>query len=107
MPLTGNFSFRRTLTGKVLLTVEEEVRRIAPWAPKGATRKRWRNASLWDLTHAEIRRLLEFRDGARPSANADAPAAPARPQREATLLDGPAWQYPIADESGLRRTNGH
>ncbi len=108
MPLTGKFSFRRSLTGNVILTVEEEVRRW-PWSRNGATRTRWRNASLWDLTHPEIRHLLEFRDGARPAANTSPFAAErARPPegRETALLDGVAWRYPASEGVG-RRANGH
>lgn len=110
MPLTGKFSFRRSLTGKVVLTVEEEVRSLWPWSPKGATRTRWRNASLWDLTHPEIRHLLELRDGTKPAATSAPQASEAvRPQRstETALLDGMSWRYASPDENGNRRANGH
>ncbi len=59
MALTGRFSFRRTLLGKVALVVEEEKPSIWPLA-KASTRKRWRDASLMDLTHHELRKILEL-----------------------------------------------
>jgi len=59
MALTGRFSFRRTLLGKVALVVEEEKPRIWPLA-QASTRKRWRDASLVDLTHHELRKILDL-----------------------------------------------
>jgi hypothetical protein len=108
MPLTGKFSFRRSLTGKVILTVEEEVKGIWPLARKGATRRRWRDASLWDLTNPEVRVLLELRDGAKPLAEVQ-PARRAAAPRETSrpLLDGMSWRYPPSDGSGISMANGH
>jgi hypothetical protein len=62
MALTGRFSFRRTLLGKVALVVEEE--KAGPWplSRGGRTRKYWRDASLIDLTHHELRKILEVKD---------------------------------------------
>ena len=60
MALTGKFCFRRTLLGKVVLVVEEEKNAIWPFSER--IRKRWRDASLIDLTNPELRRILELRD---------------------------------------------
>lgn len=60
MALTGRFCFRRTLFGRVILVVEEEKKAIWPFSQR--IRKRWRDASLLDLTNPELRRILELRD---------------------------------------------
>ena len=61
MALTGRFDFKKTLTGKVVLLVEEEV--PAFWSRKGQRplKKRWRNATLLDLTSTELRILMDAR----------------------------------------------
>lgn len=61
MALTGRYDFRKTLTGKVVLRVEEEV--PAFWSRKGERplRKRWRDATLIDLTSTELRMLMDAR----------------------------------------------
>src|SRR5687767_4197907 len=62
MALTGRFSFRRTLLGKVALVVEEEKAGLWPLSRGGRTRKYWRDAALIDLTHHELRKILEVKD---------------------------------------------
>ena len=61
MALTGRYDFKKTLMGKVVLRVEEEV--PAFWSRKGARpiKKRWRNATLIDLTSTELRMLMDAR----------------------------------------------
>jgi hypothetical protein len=61
MALTGRFTFKRSLWGKIVLQVEEEVR--APWPMSRRTpfRKRWRNATLMDLAATELRALMDLR----------------------------------------------
>ncbi len=61
MALTGRYDFKKTFTGKVLLLVEEEVPSF--WSRKGerSLKKRWRNASLMDLTSTELRILMDAR----------------------------------------------
>ncbi len=59
--LTGRFSFRRTLTGKIILQVEEEVRTSWPMSRKKPFRRRWRNAALMDLTATQLRPLMDLR----------------------------------------------
>ena len=61
MALTGRFTFRRTLTGKIVLQVEEEVKTLWPMSRKGPFRKRWRTATLMDLAAPELRPLLDMR----------------------------------------------
>jgi hypothetical protein len=64
MSLTGKFAFRRSLTGKIVLKVEEEVK--LPWllSRTGKSRRRWRDARQMDLTEAELRTLMDL--GKRP-----------------------------------------
>ena len=59
--LMGRFTFRRTLTGKIILQVEEEVRSIWPMSRKRPFRKRWRDASTVDLSPTELRPLMDLR----------------------------------------------
>lgn len=61
MALTGRYDFRKTLTGKIVLRVEEEV--PAFWARSGdrKVKRRWRNANLMDLTTPEMRMLMDMR----------------------------------------------
>jgi hypothetical protein len=61
MSLTGRFTFRRTFSGKVVLQVEEEVRPIWQFWQEGARRRRWRNATLMDLTAVQLRPLMDLR----------------------------------------------
>src|SRR5688572_11888175 len=62
MALTGRFSFRRTLLGKVALVVQKEKAGLWPLSRSGRTRKYWRDASLIDLTHHELRKILEVKE---------------------------------------------
>ena len=59
--LTGRFTFRRTLTGKIVLQVEENVRTLWPLSRKRPFRQRWRNATLMDLTATQLRPLMDLR----------------------------------------------
>lgn len=61
MAMTGRFDFRKTLSGKIVLRVEEEVK--AFWVRSGERpmKKRWRDATLVDLTTPEMRTLIDAR----------------------------------------------
>ena len=61
MPLTGRFSLRRTIGGKIVLQVEDEVKRLWPFSRRHPTKKRWRDATLMDLTQPELRPLMDLR----------------------------------------------
>ena len=60
MSLTGKFAFRRTLTGKVVLKVEHDVKASWPFSRTGGSRKRWRDAKMVDLTEAAMRNLMDL-----------------------------------------------
>jgi hypothetical protein len=61
MPLTGRFDFQKTMTGKLVLLLEEDVR--TAWTPfrKRAMRRRWRRARVMDLASPELRPLIDLR----------------------------------------------
>ena len=61
MPLTGRFNLRRTFGGKIVLQVEEEVRRFWPFSRRQPTKKRWRDATVMDLAQPELRPLMDLR----------------------------------------------
>ena len=61
MALTGQYQFRKTFGGKVVLQVEEEVPTFWSWFGKHRTRKRWRDATLMDLSAPALRILLDWR----------------------------------------------
>ena len=105
MPLTGRFSFRRTLFGKVVLIVEEEKK--APFA-SNRTWKRWRDASLMDLTNHELRKLLELRDERTDARVEPAMAAEsASPDRAGVSPSKPlTWHFERPKQDGIR-LNGH
>jgi hypothetical protein len=59
MALTGRFTFRRTMTGKIVLQVEEEYK--GGMLGRGAMKRRWRDASLMDMAMPEMRALIDLR----------------------------------------------
>ena len=61
MRLTGRFNFRRTLTGKLVLQLEEEVKARWPFSRTAPVRRRWRDANVMDLTKPELRALVDLR----------------------------------------------
>jgi hypothetical protein len=60
MPLTGRFNFRRTLTGRIVLQVEED--KPYRWSRKGKTRRHYRDANVMDLANPEMRALIDLRN---------------------------------------------
>ena len=62
MSLTGKFAFRRSLTGKIVLKVEEEVKAPWPMSRTAKSRTRWRDAKMEDLAETELRTLMDLRN---------------------------------------------
>jgi hypothetical protein len=60
MPLTGRFNFRRTLTGRIVLQVEED--KPLWWSSKRKTRRHYRDANVMDLANPEMRALIDLRN---------------------------------------------
>jgi hypothetical protein len=58
MGLTGKFKFRKTLWGKIVLQIEEEVKPF--WSKSGALKRRWRDATLMDRAAPEMRPLILY-----------------------------------------------
>ena len=96
MPLTGKFSFRRTLLGRVSLIVEEEQSTYWPLFGQGKPRRRWRHAAVMDLTHPGLRKILELQD--KFSASAEHSAAGggvgARKLNEMLASETAGWRHP-------------
>ena len=61
MALTGKFSLRKSLTGKIILQVEEEVKSFWRRPKPGPLKRRWRDATLMDLAAPELRPLIDMR----------------------------------------------
>jgi hypothetical protein len=61
MALTGRFDFRRTLSGKLVLFLEEDVAVSFSRLRKRSTRRRWRRAKVMDLAMPEMRQLMDLR----------------------------------------------
>lgn len=61
MSLTGRFTLRRTIGGKIVLQVEEEVKRLWPFSRWHPTKRRWRDATIMDLAQSELRPLMDLR----------------------------------------------
>lgn len=61
MSLTGRFNFRKTLTGKIILQVEEETKSVLRFFGKKPSRRRWRDATTLDMAAPELRALIDLR----------------------------------------------
>ena len=61
MALTGRFDFRKTLSGKLVLLLEEDVAMFFSRLRKRSTRRRWRRARVMDLAAIEMRQLMDLR----------------------------------------------
>ena len=61
MALTGKFKFRKTLWGKIVLQIEEEVKPFWSRSAPEARKRRWRDATLMDLAAPEMRPLIDMR----------------------------------------------
>ena len=61
MALTGRFKFRKTLWGKIVLQLEEEVKPLWSGSKPKALKRRWRDAKLMDLADPALRPLIDMR----------------------------------------------
>jgi hypothetical protein len=61
MALTGKFRFRKTLWGKIVLQIEEEVKPFWSRSKPEALKQCWRDATLMDLAAPEVRPLIDMR----------------------------------------------
>ena len=58
MPLTGRFTFRRSIGGRIILQVEEEYRSMWSLSRNRPLKKRWRDANLMDLAAPEVKQAF-------------------------------------------------
>ena len=75
MALTGKFRHRKALWGKIVLQVEE-VKPFWSRSKPGALKRRWRDATLMDLSAPEMRPLIDM--GSKPWARPHSPPAPSK-----------------------------
>ena len=62
MALTGHFDFRRTITGQLRLWVEYDSTGFWDFLTRKKTYcRRWRNATIMDLTAPQLRHLMDMR----------------------------------------------
>jgi len=61
MALTGKFRFRKSLWGKIVLQIEEEVKPFWSRSNPEARKRRWRDATLMDLADPQMRFLIDMR----------------------------------------------
>ena len=61
MGLTGKFKFRKTLWGKIVMQLEEEVKPFWSRSKPEARKRRWRDATLMDLADPQMRFLIDMR----------------------------------------------
>src|SRR3954451_8031969 len=54
MALTGKYEFRKSFLGKIVLQVEEEQKQKPFWSNSGASKRRWRDATLMDLAAPQM-----------------------------------------------------
>jgi hypothetical protein len=102
--LTGRFDFRKTLSGKLVLLLEEDVRVL--WSPfrKRSTRRRWRQARVMDLAAPELRPLIDLRS----KPNYLAPSRRLEPAPQTEPLDGAVEGAIVAGEpNGEARLSTH
>ena len=110
MALTGKIAFRRSLAGKIVLRIEEEVRAPWPLSLKSAIRKRWRDARLLDLAEPEMRALMDLRKGpprVMHSSYAALAAIRKAQQDETTPSDSAPRTHASLDSADIRLANGH
>ena len=61
MGLTGKFKFRKTLWGKIVLQIEDEVKPFWSRSKPDTLKRRWRDATLMDLADPQMRFLIDMR----------------------------------------------
>ena len=91
MALTGKFKFRKTVWGKVVLQVEDEVRPVWP----SNLRQRWHDAVPLDLAAPELWSLITLRFW---------PYSGFRPALVASRSGQSAWDG--VDPASIQKTSG-
>ncbi|QEE40931.1 MULTISPECIES: hypothetical protein [unclassified Methylobacterium] len=85
--LTGQFWFRKTWSGKLILLVEEE--RPRWFSRKKLTKPRWRDARLLDLAEAPMRTLMTLERAYRAEYGSSATLPAAAPSVNRGTIPAP------------------
>lgn len=93
MALTGRFNLRKTLFGKIVLQVEEDVKASWPMSLKRSTRRHWRDAKVMDLARPELRPLIDLRT--RPNYR-----GPSLADGQGAMTDAPNPTFSLARDAG-------
>ena len=105
MGLTGKFKFRKTLWGKIVLQIEDEVKPF--WSKPGALKRRWRDATQMDLAAPQMRFVIDM--GLKPWSRPASPPALRKgsEQRIAVPAMADAVPTPIQHVDGQEVRAGH
>ena len=107
MALTGRFNFRKTLMGRIVLQIEEEVRTFSSrLTGKNKLRRRWRDATMMDLAAPELRSLVDLRFRPRYTPQVHEPAQDwPRGTRQLEAIPAPTVHYQTYQEDGRISTH--
>jgi hypothetical protein len=94
MSLTGRFNFRKTLTGKIILQVEEDRKSMFRIFGKRQSHRRWRDATTLDLAAPELRTLIDLRQ--KPHFVPQTYVAPQGPPTSSTTISN---ETPASDSA--------
>ena len=88
--------------------VEEQQRRLWPLSGEGRLRTRWRHADVMDLTHPELRKILELQDTISASVQQRPLASEASVQKsnQSQFAESAGWRYAPADAVAVRQVYG-
>ena len=108
MALTGRFNLRKTLTGRIVLQVEEEVTGFLSRMTGGTKlHRRWRDANVLDLAAPELRSLvdLRFRPRYMPQTNETPQQEWPKASRPLETLPAQTMHYETYQEDGRFSTH--
>ena len=88
--------------------VEEQQRSLWPLSGEGRTRTRWRHAAVMDLTHPELRKILELQDTISASVEYQRTPSEASVQKsnQSHFAESAGWRYAPADADAIRQVYG-
>jgi hypothetical protein len=107
MALTGRFNLRKTLTGRMILQVEEEVQGFwGRMTGRPRLHRRWRDANVLDLAAPELRSLVDLRFRPRYMPQVEpAPQDWPRGSRQLEAIPAQTLHYETYDENGRFSTH--
>lgn len=107
MALTGRFNLRKTLTGRIVLQVEEEVQGFwGRMTGRSKLHRRWRDANVLDLAAPELRSLVDLRFRPRYMPQGQEPSQDwSRGPRQLEAIPTQTIHYETYDENGRLSTH--